>query len=44
MIGLAMLTVAIAPVYLEPVFNKFKPLADSPLKQEAPARMQALCW
>jgi len=26
--------VAIAPVYLEPVFNKFKPLADSPLKQE----------
>ncbi|MBZ5589712.1 MAG: M48 family metallopeptidase [Acidobacteriia bacterium] len=24
---------AIAPVYLEPVFNKFKPLADTPLKQ-----------
>jgi len=25
---------AIGPVYLEPVFNKFKPLAESPLKQE----------
>ena len=33
-IGLAMFAVAIAPVYLEPVFNDFKPLADSPLKQE----------
>jgi STE24 endopeptidase len=34
MIGLAMFAVAIAPVYVEPVFNKFKPLPDSPLKQE----------
>ncbi|HET9767483.1 MAG TPA: M48 family metallopeptidase, partial [Thermoanaerobaculia bacterium] len=33
-IGLAMFAVAIAPVYLEPVFNDIKPLADSPLKQE----------
>ena len=33
-IGIAMFVVAIAPVYLEPVFNKFKPLADSPLKRE----------
>ena len=29
-----MFGVAIAPVYLEPVFNKFKPLAESPLKAE----------
>lgn len=33
-VGIAMFVVAIAPVYLEPVFNKFKPLADSPLKRE----------
>ncbi len=32
-IAFAMFTAAIAPVYLEPVFNKFKPLAESPLKQ-----------
>jgi STE24 endopeptidase len=31
-IGLAMVAVAIAPVYLEPVFNDFKPLAETPLK------------
>jgi STE24 endopeptidase len=30
----AMVTVAIAPVYLEPVFNKFNPLPDSPLKEQ----------
>jgi STE24 endopeptidase len=33
-IAFAMFGAAIAPVYLEPVFNKFKPLADSPLKQQ----------
>ena len=33
-IAFAMLTVAIAPVYLEPVFNKFNPLPDSPLKEQ----------
>lgn len=33
-IAFAVLAVAIAPVYLEPVFNKFKPLAESPLKQQ----------
>jgi STE24 endopeptidase len=33
-IAFAMFAVAIAPVYLEPVFNKFKPLPDSPLKQQ----------
>jgi len=32
-IGFAMFAAAIAPVYLEPVFNKFRPLAESPLKQ-----------
>lgn len=30
----AMFTVAIGPVYLEPVFNKFTPLPESPLKSE----------
>lgn len=34
LIAFAMLVVAIAPVYLEPVFNKFTPLAESPLKRE----------
>ncbi len=34
LIAFAMFAVAIAPVYLEPVFNEFKPLAESPLKQE----------
>ena len=29
-----MFTVAISPTYLEPVFNKFYPLAESPLKQD----------
>lgn len=33
-IAFAMLTVAIAPVYLEPVFNKFNPLPDSQLKEQ----------
>jgi len=33
-IAFAMFGAAIAPVYLEPVFNKFKPLADSTLKQQ----------
>lgn len=33
-IAFAMFAGAIAPVYLEPVFNKFKPLAESPLKQQ----------
>ena len=32
-IGLLMFQVAIGPTYLEPVFNKFYPLAESPLKQ-----------
>ncbi len=32
-IALAMLAVVIAPVYLEPVFNDFKPIAESPLKE-----------
>jgi len=27
-------TIAIGPTYLEPVFNRFYPLADSPLKQQ----------
>jgi STE24 endopeptidase len=33
-IAFAMFVAAIAPVYLEPVFNKFKPLPDSPLKRQ----------
>ncbi len=33
-IAFAMFGAAIAPVYLEPVFNDFKPLHDSPLKQQ----------
>ncbi|HYL06094.1 MAG TPA: M48 family metallopeptidase [Thermoanaerobaculia bacterium] len=33
-IAFAMFGAAIAPVYLEPVFNKFKPLPDSALKQQ----------
>jgi STE24 endopeptidase len=33
-IAFAMVGSAIAPVFLEPVFNQFKPLADSPLKQQ----------
>ena len=31
---LTVFSVAIGPVYLEPVFNKFTPLPESPLKQE----------
>ncbi len=34
LIAFAMFGAAIAPVYLEPVFNKFRSLADTPLKQE----------
>ncbi len=34
LIAFAIFGAAIGPVYLEPVFNKFKPLAESPLKQE----------
>jgi STE24 endopeptidase len=34
LIAFAMFGAAIAPVYLEPVFNKFKPLPDSPLKEQ----------
>jgi STE24 endopeptidase len=33
-IAFAMFASAIAPVFLEPVFNKFKPVAESPLKQQ----------
>jgi STE24 endopeptidase len=33
-IAFAMFGMAIGPVYLEPVFNKFQPLAESPLKQQ----------
>ncbi len=33
-IAFAMFIAAIAPVYLEPVFNDFKPLPDSQLKQQ----------
>jgi STE24 endopeptidase len=33
-IAFAMFGAAIAPVYLEPIFNDFKPLHDSPLKQQ----------
>lgn len=33
-VGFIVFTAAIAPSYLEPVFNKFYPLADSPLKQQ----------
>lgn len=32
-IGFLVFQVAISPAYLEPVFNKFYPLAESPLKQ-----------
>ena len=32
-IGILIFQVAISPAYLEPVFNKFYPLAESPLKQ-----------
>ena len=34
LIAFAMFGAAIAPVYLEPVFNKFNPLPDTPLKQQ----------
>ena len=34
LIAFAMFGAAITPVYLEPVFNKFRPLAETPLKQE----------
>ena len=34
LIAFAMFGAAIAPVYLEPVFNKFTPLPESPLKRE----------
>ncbi len=34
LIGFSMFAVAIAPIYLEPVFNHFKPLAESPLKHD----------
>jgi STE24 endopeptidase len=33
-IAFALCAVAIAPVYLEPVFNRFRPLPESPLKDE----------
>jgi STE24 endopeptidase len=33
-IGFAIFGSAIGPVYLEPIFNKFKPLAESPLKHQ----------
>jgi STE24 endopeptidase len=33
-IGLAMFAVAIAPVYVEPLFNEVKPLGESPLKRQ----------
>ncbi|HLY64849.1 MAG TPA: M48 family metalloprotease, partial [Chloroflexota bacterium] len=33
-IGLSTVATLIAPVLIEPVFNKFYPLADSPLKQQ----------
>ena len=33
-LALVLLQVVIGPTYLEPVFNKFYPLADSPLKQQ----------
>ncbi len=33
-IAFAMFTMAIAPVYLERVFNKFTPLPDTPLKEQ----------
>lgn len=33
-VGLALLTVVISPVYLEPVFNDFQPIAESPLKEK----------
>ena len=33
-IAFAMFAAAIAPVYLEPVFNRFKPVHESPLKQQ----------
>jgi len=40
-IAFAILAVAIAPVYLEPVFNKFQPLAESPLKERILATARA---
>ncbi len=40
-IAIAMFAAAIAPVYLEPVFNDFKPLADSPLKRQILAMAHA---
>lgn len=33
-VGFIVFSAAIGPTYLEPVFNKFYPLADSPLKQQ----------
>jgi STE24 endopeptidase len=34
LIAISMFAAAIMPVYLEPVFNKFRPLPDTPLKQQ----------
>jgi len=34
LLALLVFQVTISPLYLEPVFNKFYPLADSPLKQQ----------
>jgi STE24 endopeptidase len=33
-VGFMVFQIAISPLYLEPVFNKFYPLTESPLKQE----------
>src|SRR5262249_21008033 len=40
-IAFAIFAVAIAPVYLEPVFNKFQPLSEGPLKQQILATARA---
>ncbi|HRP27644.1 MAG TPA: M48 family metallopeptidase [Burkholderiaceae bacterium] len=40
-VGLLGVLVAIAPVFIEPLFNTYKPLADTPLKRDIVAMAQA---
>jgi STE24 endopeptidase len=40
-IGLLFVAVALGPVFIEPLFNTYKPLADTPLKREILAMAQA---
>lgn len=41
MVGLLTVAVALGPVFIEPLFNTYKPLADTPLKHDILAMAQA---